>query len=163
MNKYALLITIGIGAVLISYGVIFAHGGVKHKKKEVSSVTYSEHIKPLFGEKCSSCHGEESPDHHEFDRNMRKYISVDMGPRMDNYTYMVSFIIWPGTGTLMRRLDDGIGSGSGKPGNMYQYLGDSEEERQQNLDLFKAWVGNWSLANWARISKEDINDMLLYY
>jgi hypothetical protein len=82
---------------------------------------------------------------------------------MDSYTYLVSFIVWPGTGTLMRRLDDGKGSGSGKPGNMFQYLGDTEEERQKNLNLFKFWIGNWFFANWERISKEDIDAMLLQY
>jgi len=40
----------------------------------------------------------------------------------------------------MRRLDDGKNAG-GKPGNMYQFLGATEEERQKNLGLFKAWVG----------------------
>ncbi len=51
----------------------------------------------------------------------------------------------------MRRLDDGKG---GKPGNMYQYLGSTEEERQQNLKLFKEWVGNWTLKKWKDITKD---------
>lgn len=54
----------------------------------------------------------------------------------------------------MRRLDDGKGSGSGKPGNMYQYLGETEEERQINLNVFKSWIGNWSLKTWDQTSKE---------
>jgi hypothetical protein len=142
---------------------IFAHGEVKHKEKEVSTVTYSDHIKPIFVEKCSACHGEDSPEHHEFENNMKKYLSTDFGPRMDTYTYIISFIVWPGTGTLMRRLDDGKVSSSRKPGNMYKYLGDTEEERQENLQKFKSWVGNWSLAYWDQTSKEDIDKMLLQY
>ena len=114
-------------------------------------------------EKCSACHGENSPEHLEFEDNMKKYLSEDLGPRMDTYTYIISFIVWPGTGTLMRRLDDGKISSSGKPGNMYKYLGDTEEERQKNLQKFKSWVGVWSLANWDQISKEDIDKMLLQY
>lgn len=42
------------------------------------------------------------------------------------------------TGAMMRRLDDGKGAKDGKPGNMYQHLGGTEEERQKNLALFKA-------------------------
>jgi len=162
-NRFLIIIS-ALSILFIGFrGDLFAHGGVKHKKNESAPVTYSEHIRPLFEEKCSSCHGEESPDHHEFERNMKKYISGDIGPRMDSYTYLVSFIVWPGTGTLMRRLDDGKGSGSGKPGNMFQHLGDTEEERQKNLNLFKFWIGNWFFANWERISKEDIDAMLLQY
>jgi hypothetical protein len=164
MRKNILMLISVLGIFFIGLqSNVLAHGGVKHKKKESVSITYSEHVRPLFEEKCSSCHGEESPDHHEFERNMKKYILKDIGPRMDSYTYLVSFIVWPGTGTLMRRLDDGKGSGSGKPGNMYQYLGNSEEERQKNLNLFKSWIGNWSLANWEWMSKEDIDSMLLQY
>jgi hypothetical protein len=59
---------------------------------------------------------------------------------MDSYADLLALIGWPDTGAVMRRLDDGKNAG-GKPGNMYQYLGSSEEERQKNLDLFKAWVG----------------------
>jgi hypothetical protein len=39
-------------------------------------------------------------------------------------------------------LDDGKNTKDGKPGNMYQYLGATEDERQKNLKLFKKWVGN---------------------
>lgn len=35
-------------------------------------------------------------------------------------------------GAVMRRLNDGKGSKDGKEGNMYQYLGSDEQERQSN-------------------------------
>ncbi|MCK7501111.1 MAG: hypothetical protein MZW92_71545 [Comamonadaceae bacterium] len=53
----------------------------------------------------------------------------------------------------MRRLDDGKNTKDGKPGNMLQYLGASDEERLKNLGLFKAWVGNWTLKRWPEITK----------
>lgn len=45
----------------------------------------------------------------------------------------------------MRRLDDGANTKDGKPGNMYENLGDTAAERAANLQRFKAWVGSWSL------------------
>jgi hypothetical protein len=58
-------------------------------------------------------------------------------------------VVWPGTGALMRRLDDGKAAG-GKPGNMYQYLGSSDEERAKNLNAIKTWLGDgaWNLNRW---------------
>ncbi|MGC8872694.1 MAG: hypothetical protein ACP5QC_07490 [Caldimicrobium sp.] len=50
-----------------------------------------------------------------------------------------------------------------KPGNMYQYLGTSEEERQKNLKLFKEWVGNWILKRWTEITKEEMNSIKVRY
>jgi len=41
----------------------------------------------------------------------------------------------------MRKLDDGKSTVSGKPGNKCQYLGETDQERQKNLILFKAWIG----------------------
>jgi hypothetical protein len=60
---------------------------------------------------------------------------------MDTYANLVAFVGWPDTGALMRRLDDGRNTKDGKPGNMYERLGADEAERQHNLALFKAWVG----------------------
>jgi hypothetical protein len=82
---------------------------------------------------------------------------------MDSYTHMVYFIGWPDTGAMMRRLDDGSSKESGKPGNMYKNLGDTEEERQRNLSLFKAWIGSWTLNRWSAVSKDDISKMTLTY
>jgi hypothetical protein len=93
------------------------------------------------------------------------------GPKMDTYTDLISFVGWPDSGALMRRLDDGKSTSDGKPGNMYQNLGATEEERQKNLNLFKQWVGKdaWKLNRWeARgkvpaITKEDMDKIKVKY
>jgi hypothetical protein len=63
----------------------------------------------------------------------------------------------------MRRLDDGKGSKDGKPGNMYQHLGDTEKERQQNLGQFKEWVGSWSLKRLPETTKEELSSIKATY
>ena len=90
---------------------------------------------------------------------------------MDTYADLIFYVGWPDTGAIMRRLDDGSNTKDGKPGNMYQYLGSTEEERQANLKLFKAWVGEeaWTLKRWDKkgdvpaISKEELDLMKLKY
>jgi hypothetical protein len=82
---------------------------------------------------------------------------------MDGYTYLIYFIGWPDSGAMMRRLDDGKSAEDGKPGNMYQYLGSTYEERQKNLALFKAWIGNWTLKRWTEISKKEMHDIKIIY
>jgi len=103
-------------------------------------ITYRKHIKPLWDQKCAACHNASAPYLGDFDENKKKYEAQMKGPRMDTYADLISFIGWPDTGAIMRRLDDGKSAG-GKPGNMYQNLGATEEERQKNLNLFKQWVG----------------------
>ena len=84
---------------------------------------------------------------------------------------MIFFIGWPDTGAIMRRLDDGKSVKDGKPGNMYQYLGATEEDRQKNLNTFKNWVGKdaWTLKRWeARagtpgISREELEKIQVKY
>lgn len=68
---------------------------------------------------------------------------------MDIYANMLAFVGWPDTGALMRRLDDGKNAKDGKPSNMYENLGVDETKRQNNLALFKTWVGEdgWFLGN----------------
>ena len=111
--------------------------------------TYRKDVKPIFEAKCVGCHGAASPYFGEFDEDVKKFAAAMKGPRMDSYADMIFFVGWPDTGALMRRLDDGKNAG-GKPGNMYQFLGASDEERQKNLQTFKAWVGpeGWILKRW---------------
>jgi len=103
-------------------------------------VTYRKDIKPLFDAKCASCHGAQSPLLGDFQQDQKKFASMMKGPRMDSYADLIMFVGWPDTGAIMRRLDDGKNAG-GKPGNMYQFLGSTDDERQKNLATFKAWVG----------------------
>lgn len=126
-------------------------------------ITYSKHIKPIIMEKCLKCHGSDAPEYKEFKLDKKKFISEQKGFRMDSYTHMVYFIGWPDTGAMMRRLDDGSSKDNGKPGNMYKNLGNTKEERQQNLSLFKAWIGNWSLNRWSDVSKDYLSSMKLTY
>jgi len=126
-------------------------------------ITYRKHIKPIFEAKCIVCHGVGSPEHPEFKGDKEKYEKVLKGPRMDTYTHMIYFVGWPDTGAVMRRLDDGKSAKDGKPGNMYQYLGGTEEERQKNLKFFKEWVGNWTLKRWNEISKEELGGIKVKY
>lgn len=126
-------------------------------------ITYRKHIKPVFDSKCIGCHGSGSPELPEFAKDKKRYKEMSKGPRMDSYTYLISFIGWPDTGAIMRRLDDGKNTKDGKPGNMYQYLGSTEEERQQNLKLFKDWVGNWTLKRWKEITKEEMDAIKVKY
>jgi hypothetical protein len=96
---------------------------------------------------------------------------MSRGPRMDTYADLIFFVGWPDTGAVMRRLDDGKNTKDGKPGNMYQYLGATEEERKKNFDLFKAWVGEeaWTHKRWDAkgdmpgVTKEELAKMKLKY
>ena len=126
-------------------------------------ISYTANIKSIFDQKCLNCHGADAPEYKEFKKDKKKYIALNKGPRMDSYTYLLYFVGWPDTGALMRRLDDGKHTSNGKPGNMYVNLGDSEAERQRNLEVFKKWVGNWSLKRWKVATKEEIEGMKVTY
>lgn len=134
-------------------------------------ITYRQHIRPLWEEKCMGCHGSHTPTIEEFNLDQKKYTAVGQGPRMDSYGALVSFVGWPDTGALMRRLDDGRNTADGKPGNMYELLGADEAQRQKYLALFKAWVGEgaWNLNRWQRkgkvpaITKEQMDRIRVSY
>jgi single heme cytochrome PccH len=134
-------------------------------------VTYRKDIGPLVAQKCAACHGTGAPYLGEFDENKKKYEAMFKGPKMDTYTDLITFVGWPDTGAIMRRLDDGKNTSDGKPGNMYQNLGSTDEERQKNLNLFKEWVGKdgWKLNRWqARgkvpaITKEELDKIKVKY
>ena len=135
-----------------------------------ADVTYRKDIRPMWEQKCSACHGANSPYLGDFKQDQKKFEAMLKGPRMDTYADLIFFIGWPDTGAIMRRLDDGKTTG-GKPGNMYQYLGGAEEERQKNLNLFKEWVGKdaWKLNRWKAkgdvpaITKEDVDKIKVKY
>ena len=103
---------------------------------------------------------------HEFDRHLGKPASEN--PNVAEYDYYpreffgvykdrrrkVGFYLY----ALL-----GIGKDDKKPGNMYQHLGDNEAERQANLALFKAWVGNWSLKKFDALTKDDLAAIKVTY
>lgn len=133
--------------------------------------TYRKHIRPLWEARCAGCHGDTAPYYGDFREDRDKYVADDLGPRMDTYADLLYFVGWPDTGALMRRLDDGRNTADSKPGNMYEYLGDTEQERQAGLLVFRAWVGKdaWNLKRWkARgdvpgITKEELDLLKVVY
>ncbi len=142
----------------------FAHGDEKHSGSTSSGdITYTKHIEPIFKKRCAKCHGANSPEHMEFVKDIKHYKKKMKGPKMDNYTHLTSFVIWPDTASLMKALDNGKNNEKGNPGKMFKYLGKNDEERQQNLKLFKNWVGYWTLKSWSEIEKKDIDRMKLSY
>jgi hypothetical protein len=124
-------------------------------------VTYRNDIRPLWEQKCIACHGETAPSLAEYDENKEKYAQLSQGPRMNDYANLIAFVGWPDTGALMRRLDDGANTEDRKPGNMYENLGADEAERQKNLALFKAWVGEggWFLGKFKELDKSTLKKM----
>lgn len=130
---------------------------------DASEVTYSKTIRPIFEARCAGCHGPDSPEYPEWRRAKQQFLAELKGPTMATYAHLIYFTAWPDTGALMRRLDDGKGSPDGKVGNMYANLGGTEEERQKNLGLFKAWVGNWNLRRWKDVAKSDLDGVLVPY
>lgn len=138
---------------------------------DAQEVTYRGQIRPLWENKCAACHGADAPYYGDFKEAKDDFVAQDLGPRMDTYADLIFFIGWPDTGALMRRLDDGKSHVDGKPGNMYEYLGDDEAERQKNLKLFKAWVGEsaWTVKRWsgrgeaAGVTKEELDRLKLKY
>ena len=152
MKKVAVLA--GAFAALLA----FVQGASAEEKR------YTIHIKPVFDAKCISCHGAASaPEYDAFKQEKDKWLSKGQGMRMDSYSHLIFYTAWADTGSLMRRLDDGKNTKDGKPGNMYQHLGADEEERQQNLKIFKEWVGNWTLKRWPEITKEEMDKIKVKY
>lgn len=136
-----------------------------------ADVTYRKDIRPLWEARCSTCHGAASPYLGDFLENPRTFMQQMQGPRMDTYADLIFFVGWPDTGAIMRRLDDGKNSKDGKPGNMYLFLGATDEERQTNFKVFKAWVGEdaWNHKRWdARgdmpgVTKEELSKIKVKY
>lgn len=144
-------------------------GGSLISQAVASEVTYRDDIKPLWEMHCSSCHGESAPTLGRFKEDSEKYEALNKGPRMLGYAELTSYVVWPETGALMRRLDDG---GGGDPGNMYEHLGEDDAERQANLQIFKNWIGGedaWYYNRWnprgdvSGVTKEQINALKLKY
>jgi len=120
------------------------------------AVTYEKEIKGIIAKQCLSCHGSDSPSMEEFKRDQEAYKKMMKGPRADTYGNLMVMVKGSDAGALMRRLDDGKNTKDGKPGNMYTYLGGADAERSANLEVFKKWVGNWSLKRHKELSKEEL-------
>lgn len=133
-------------------------------------VTWRKDIEPLIKERCGTCHGASAPTYEEWNLDRKNFEAKKIGPRMDNYTDLMRHVVWPATGSLARRLDDGKNA-DGKPGNMYVFLGGSDADRAKNLAAIKAWLGEgaWNLNRWeARgsvpaITKEQLDKVKAKY
>lgn len=111
---------------------------------QAAEVNWQKDIKPLIDKKCSGCHGTTSPEYDEFIKDKKGFSDKSIGMRMDSYSHLITYVGWPYTGALIRRLDDGTTRTDKKPGNMYEHLGADDAERKADLAIFKAWVGNWN-------------------
>lgn len=128
---------------------------------QAEDITYAKHVRPLWEAKCMACHGERSPYLAEFLSKKEHYTQLSLGPRMDSYPALVMYVGWPDSGAFMRRLDDGKSAKNGKPGNMYVHLGADEAERQKNLGVMKAWVGEggWVLSKFKDLTRDELGKM----
>jgi hypothetical protein len=117
----------------------------------VHAQTYRANVQPFIKAQCAECHGADAPTLAEFKLNEEKYKKAKQGPRTDTYENLLQIVVYPDAGAFMRRVDDGANTSDKKPGNMYKYLGESDTERQANLQMLKAWVGEgaWNLNRWS--------------
>ncbi len=131
------IVFVVMAILMATWGMAFAHGG-KHKSADTGTgASYTRDILPVFENNCASCHGSKSPEHAVFMKNSDEYSSKFVGPRMDNYTLMSSFVVWPDTGSLMRNLDDGTNTENGKPGKMYVHLGGGRTGKNDESEAFQ--------------------------
>jgi len=136
-----------------------------------AETTYRKDVAPIIQKQCFECHDSSSPSHVQFKTDEEAYKKQKIGPRLDNYSDVTALIVWPDTGAIMRRLDDGSQKPDKKPGNMYKYLGETDAERQANLTIIKSWVGEnaWNLNRWQNrgglpaITKEQLDQLQLKY
>lgn len=119
------------------------------------NVTYLADVQDIITNSCISCHGDSSPTMAEFDEDADTFTAMMKGPRLDTYEHLTVIVNGPEAGALMRRLDNGENKEDGEPGNMYQYLGATDEEREERLEVFKEWVGHWILKRENELTDED--------
>lgn len=132
-------------------------------------LTWRKDIQPIIEAKCGMCHGPAKPEFTEWYVQREK--DKNLTSRMDTHAHFMNYVVWPATGAMMRRLDDGKGSSAGKPGNMYTFLGADDKERSSNLNKIKAWLGEgaWNLNRWEKrgdtpgITKEQLDKVKAKY
>ena len=150
------------GLVLGLFAGITASAGAQE-------TTWRKDIQPVVAAQCAGCHGSTQPGFDEW--NVQRVKDKNLAPRLDTYALFMNHVVWPETGAIMRRLDDGKGAPGAKPGNMYEYLGANDAERARNLQLIKAWLGEgaWNLNRWQKrgdtpaISKDQLDKIKAKY
>lgn len=149
----------------LSVGLVLANSVL------AEDTTYRKHVAPMLKAQCFDCHDSNAPSLVQFKTDEEGYKKQKLGPRLDTYMDVSALIVWPDTGAFMRRLDDGSNAPDKKPGNMYKYLGETDAERQTNLAMLKAWLGEnaWNLNRWQKrgdvpaITKEQLDQLKLKY
>ncbi|MDP1989505.1 MAG: hypothetical protein Q8K00_00675 [Syntrophales bacterium] len=137
MGKMLKIVMIFVSAMVFLTGYALAAGA--------DAVTYEKDIKKIISAQCQACHGSDAPTMTEFKKEEEKFKKAMKGPRADTYANLMVMVNGSDTGALMRRLDDGKNTTNGKPGNMYVYLGGTDEEKAKNLEMTKKWIGGWTL------------------
>jgi len=120
------------------------------------TVTYEKDIKGIVARQCILCHDAGSPAMEEFKRDKEGFTNKMKGPRLDTYENLMAMVKGSDAGALMRRLDDGKNTKDGKHGNMYLFLGITDAEREANLEIFKRWIGNWTLKRRKELDKKEL-------
>lgn len=113
-------------------------------------LTWRKDVQPIIQASCAACHGSNAPVYEDWNLDREKWTKQNVGPRMEIYEYFMRHVVWPATGSVMRRLDDGKNAG-GKPGNMHEFLGSTDADRAKNLQTIKSWLGGdaaWFLNRW---------------
>jgi mono/diheme cytochrome c family protein len=120
------------------------------------SVTYENTVKKIIAERCAACHISGAPSLAEFEKDKAGWTKKFKGPSLANYASVMILVKGSDAGALMRRLDDGKNTKDGKPGNMYNYLGNNPAERAARLDTMKKWVGSWNLKRRKELSEAEL-------
>lgn len=120
------------------------------------SVSYESTVKDILADRCGRCHGKSAPTLAEFQKDKAEWKKKTKGPRFDSYADLMVLVKGSDAGAFMRRLDDGKNTADQKPGNMYRFLGRTDEERAQRLDTMKKWVGNWTLKRRSELSEAEL-------
>ncbi len=117
---------------------------------DAQDLSWRNDVQPIVQARCAACHGASAPVYEDWNLDRDKWTKQKVGPRMDTYFTFMRHVVWPATGSVMRRLDDGKTDPGGKPGNMYNFLGGTNEERARNLQTIKTWLGDgaWNLNRW---------------
>lgn len=135
MFKTTMTLMVSIAATVLSLSSVTAE-----------ELTWRDDVGPMIIAKCGACHGADKPTYREW-RLLSDEDRAKIGSRMDTYDHFMSYVVWPATGAMQRRLDDGTNRGDG-PGNMYVFLGSTDEERAENLKMVQDWLGAWNLNRW---------------
>lgn len=132
----------------LTTGIVLLYSGFVAVSAGAQELTWRKDIQPIIAAKCAGCHGGNKPEFAEWMVQREK--DKGLSPRMDTYAHFMNYVVWPATGAIMRRLDDGKGADGGKPGNMHMFLGADDAERAANLGKIKAWLGEgaWNLNRW---------------